>query len=134
VGMLHESVHVSVSIERSADEVYAYVSDPTNLSIWAAGLADSPLRQIDDEWVADSPLGRVVVAFVAPNEFGVADHDVTLPSGQTVRNPMRVVVNGDGCDVVFSVRRQPGMSADDFSADTDAVSRDLVTLQSIMEI
>ena len=132
--MIRESVHVSTSIDRDAREVYAYVTDPTNLSAWAAGLAESPVREVDGEWVADSPLGRVVVAFVAPNDLGVADHDVTLPSGQTVRNPMRVVVNGDGCDVVFSVRRQPGMSADDFSADTDAVSRDLVTLQSIMEI
>ncbi len=33
-----------------------------------------PLRQVDDQWVADSPLGRVVVSFVGPNELGVADH------------------------------------------------------------
>lgn len=131
--MLPESVHVGVSIERSADEVYAYVIDPTNLSAWAVGLAASPLRQVAGEWVADSPLGRVVVAFVAPNDLGVADHDVTLPSGETVTNPMRIVANGNGCDVVFSVRRRPEMSDADFAADVDAVSRDLAALRSVME-
>ena len=131
--MLHESVHVSTSIERHAEEVYAYVMDPANLSIWAAGLAESPLRQTDGEWVADSPLGRVTVAFVRPNDLGVADHDVTLPSGETVTNPMRIFANGDGCDVVFSVRRLAAMSEADFAADVDAVARDLASLRSLME-
>ncbi len=131
--MMHESVHVGTSIDRSADEVYAYITDPSNLSTWAAGLAESPLRQVDDQWVADSPLGRVVVSFVGPNELGVADHDVTLPSGETVTNPMRVVANGDGCDVLFSVRRRPEMTAADFAADIAAVSRDLDALRHVME-
>lgn len=131
--MVHQSVHVGMSIERSADEVYAYVTDPTNLSTWAAGLAESPLHQINGEWVADSPLGRVVVSLVAQNDLGVADHDVMLPSGETVTNPMRVVANGDGCDVVFSLRRRPEMSDADFAADADAVSRDLDVLRSVME-
>lgn len=131
--MVHESVHVSTPIERPADRVYAFVTEPANLSMWAAGLAESPLRQIDGEWVADSPLGRVVVAFVGPNELGVADHVVTLPSGERVTNPMRIFANGDGCDVVFSVRRLPGMSEADFTEDVDAVTRDLAALRSVME-
>ena len=131
--MMHESVHVGVFIDRTAEEVYAYITDPSNLSRWAAGLARSPLRQEDDQWVADSPLGRVVVCFVGPNELGVADHDVTLASGETVTNPMRVVANGDGCDVVFSVRRRPEMTDADFAADVDAVTRDLAALRDVME-
>ncbi|MEP6154345.1 SRPBCC family protein, partial [Ilumatobacter sp.] len=131
--MLHDSVHVSTSIDRPPHEVYAFVADPANLSVWAAGLADSPLTQVDGKWTADSPLGRVVVAFVALNDLGVADHDVTLPSGDTVTNPMRIFANGDGCDVVFSVRRLAGMTREEFDADVDAVSRDLATLRSVME-
>jgi hypothetical protein len=131
--MIHETVHLGTSIKRSAAEVYAYVTDPTNLAAWAAGLAASPLRQVDGEWVADSPLGRVVIAFVAPNDLGVADHDVTLPSGDTVTNPMRVLANGEGCDVVFSLRRGSGMSDGDFAADAGAVARDLTVLRSVME-
>jgi hypothetical protein len=31
------------------------------------------------------------------------DHDVTLPSGETLSNPMRVVPNGTGSEVVFTL-------------------------------
>ena len=91
--MVFESTHVSTTIERSADEVYAYASDPRNLSAWAAGLAERDARLVDGDWVIESPMGRVVVAFAPPNPYGVLDHDVTLPSGETVSNPVRVIPN-----------------------------------------
>lgn len=78
-------------------------------------------------------LGRVTVAFVAPNNLGVADHCVTLPAGETVTNPMRIFANGDECDVVFSLRRLAAMSEADFASDVNAVDRDLSTLRSLME-
>ena len=130
--MVHESVHVSTTIDRPAGEVYAYAADPRNLSNWAAGLANAPIEHVGGQWVADSPLGRVVVAFVEENEFGVLDHDVTLPSGETVTNPMRVMPNGDGCDVVFTVRRRE-MSDDELAADADAVACDLASLRGLLE-
>ena len=131
--MVHESVHVSTTIDRPAGDVYAYASNPLNLSSWAAGLAGGEVQLVDDKWVVQSPMGRVVVAFAPPNEFGVLDHDVALPAGETVRNPMRVVSNGDGCDVVFTVRRRPGMSEADFAADVDAVTADLAALRALLE-
>ncbi len=131
--MAQESIHVGVTIERRATEVYDYVSDPTNLSAWAAGLAHRDVELVDGSWVVDSPLGRITVAFVARNDFGVADHDVTLPSGVTVTNPMRVFANGDGCDVVFSVRRQPEMTDADFATDVEAVRADLATLRGQLQ-
>ncbi len=131
--MMHESAHVSTSIHRSADDVYAFVTDPENLPTWAAGLADSPLRNVDGRWVADSPLGRVTVEFVGQNDLGVADHEVTLPSGEKVMNPMRIIPNGDGCDVVFSVRRLATMSEADMASDLEAVALDLASLRSLME-
>ena len=131
--MVHESVHVSVTIDRPAAVVFDYASNPANLSTWAAGLARQDVQLVDGQWVVDSPMGRVIVAFAPSNDFGVLDHDVTLPDGETVRNPMRVISNGDGCDVVFTVRRRPGMSATDFAADVDAVTTDLAALRTLME-
>jgi hypothetical protein len=78
-------------------------------------------------------MGPVVVAIAARNDFGVLDHDVTLPGGETIRNPMRVIPNGDGCDVVFTIRRRSGMSETDFAADDDAVTADLAALRALME-
>ncbi len=124
---------MATTIDRSARCVYEYISDPTHLLEWAAGLAHAPVERVDDQWVVDSPLGRVVVEFAPANDFGITDHAVTLPDGTTVHNPMRVIPNADGCDVVFSVRRQRGMSDEDFAADVAAVRTDLDTLRSHLE-
>jgi hypothetical protein len=131
--MVHDSIHISTTIDRPAGDVYDYASNPVNLSSWAAGLAQEDVQLIDGQWVVQSPMGRVVVAFAPPNEFGVLDHDVTLPAADTVRNPMRVMPNGDGCDVVFTVRRRSGMSETDFAADVDAVTADLAALRALLE-
>jgi hypothetical protein len=63
----------------------------------------------------------------------VLDHRVTLPSGETVDNPVRVIPNADGCDVVFTVRRRDGMGDAEFAADQDAVAADLATLRDLMQ-
>ena len=132
-GMVFESSHVSTTIDRSAEDVYAFASDPHNLPMWAAGLAQQEVELVDGVWVAESPMGRVTVEFASSNPFGVLDHQVTLPSGEVVSNPMRVIPNAEGCDVVFTVRRRAGMSAGDFAADTNAVAADLTTLRDLMQ-
>jgi hypothetical protein len=130
--MATESRHVSTFIDRPAAEVYAYAGDPANLPSWAAGLSGS-IEQIDGEWIADSPLGRVIVEFVGPNDLGVLDHRVTVPSGETFYNPLRVLADGPGAEIVFTVRRQDTMSDADFERDVAAVSADLATLKALLE-
>ena len=130
--MASESKHISISIDRPLSVVYDYISNPANLPEWAAGLGTS-VEQIDREWVADSPIGRVVVAFTPRNDLGVVDHDVTLPSGETVHNPMRVIADGSAAEVVFTLRRQPGVSGADFATDAAAVFADLAVLKSTLE-
>jgi hypothetical protein len=50
---------------------------------------DESLSPEGDEWVADSPLGRISIRFAERNELGVLDHWVTLPDGATEYNPVR---------------------------------------------
>ncbi|WP_049575635.1 SRPBCC family protein [Streptomyces sp. SBT349] len=128
-----ESRHLSTHVDRPAEEVYAYASDPTHLPEWAAGLGSSIRRADGGRWTVESPMGRLLVTFTPRNEFGVLDHDVTLPSGETVSNPVRVIADGAGCEVVFTLRRRPGMSEEDFRRDADAVSADLATLKRLVE-
>ena len=127
-----DSRHISTHIDRLAQEVYDYAANPSNLPEWAPGLGSS-VELVDGQWIVESPMGRVVVAFAARNGFGVLDHDVTLPSGETFYNPMRVTVDGTGCEVVFTLRRQPGTSDEDFKRDADAVFADLIALKRVME-
>lgn len=127
------SRHLSVRSDRTAEDVYAFASDPMNMPAWAHGLGHS-IKKIDGQWVAESsPMGRAVVTFVPRNELGVLDHDVTLPSGETVYNPLRVISDGTGCEVVFTLRQQPGTSDADFERDAGMVAADLDRLRELME-
>lgn len=128
-----ESRHVAVRIARPAADVYAYAADPAHLPAWAHGLSGA-IRQDGGVWVADSPMGRVTVAFAPPNAFYVLDHDVTLPSGETVHNPVRVLPDGDSAsEVVFTLRRPPAMTEDDFERDAATVTADLERLRGLLE-
>jgi hypothetical protein len=126
------SKHVSVSINRSASDVYDFASNPENVPKWAAGLGGS-INNIKGDWIAESPMGAVKVQFVDRNEFGILDHHVTLPSGETVYNPMRVFPNHDGSELVFTVYQRPGVTAEVFADDAHAVTRDLETLKALLE-
>ncbi|WP_242346793.1 SRPBCC family protein [Anaeromyxobacter terrae] len=129
---LHEVRHVSVSIARSPRDVYAFASNPENLPRWATGLAGT-IANVDGEWIADAPAGKVKVRFAGRNELGVLDHDVVLETGETIHVSMRVVPNGDGSEVVFTLVRQPGVSDERFAEDARWVQRDLNVLKRLLE-
>ncbi|MCC6544720.1 MAG: SRPBCC family protein [Nitrospirae bacterium] len=130
--MTFKSQHISVSINRPADQIYEFVSKPENLPKWAAGLSGS-IKNVNGDWIAESPMGRVKVKFADKNTFGILDHDVTLPSGAKVCNPMRVFPNNDGSEIIFTLYRRPDMSDQMFDEDAKAVTRDLDKLKTLLE-
>lgn len=50
-----------------------------------------------------------------------------------VENALRVVPNGDGAEVMFTLLRQPGMDDTAFESDAAHIARDLETLKQLME-
>ncbi len=131
-GRVLEVRNVSVSILRSPKDVYIFASNGENLPRWATGLGQT-IRRGKGEWIGDGPLGRIKVRFARENDFGVLDHDVILESGATVHNAMRVVPNGAGCSVIFTLLRLPGVSAQKFARDAKWVEKDLLTLKRLLE-
>jgi hypothetical protein len=129
---MNSSRHVSEWIDRPAADVYEYASNPANLPNWAPGLGRS-VENVEGQWFVETDSGRVGVAFAERNKYGVLDHKVTLPSGEVFCNPMRVVPHGDGSEVVFSVRRLPDMSDEDFARDAGLVQADLTRLKHVLE-
>jgi len=123
---------VHISIDRHWREVYGFAGRPENMPLWASGLA-SGLEQDGEDWIAKGPLGTVRVSFTPRNDFGVIDHTVTIESGLKVHNALRVVPNGDGCEVMFTLLKLPGMTDEQFAADAAHVLKDLSTLKSLME-
>src|SRR5688572_19068223 len=132
ISMTFMAKHISVSINRSAAQVYEFVSNPENLPQWAAGLSGS-IKKVNEDWIAEAPMGRVKVKFAETNQFGVLDHDVTLPSGVKVYNPMRVFQNHDGSELVFTLYRRSDMSDQEFAEDAKSVEKDLLKLKTLLE-
>jgi len=131
--VIHESRPVGIVIDAPADEVYSFIIDPSNLPLWAAGLAESDVEEVDGHWFADSPMGRVEVVFAPRNPFGVADHRVITAEGRVFDNPLRVLANGDGAEVAFTVRRYEGMTLEQWDEDCGRVAADLETLRGLLE-
>ncbi len=126
------SLHVSQHIDRSVAVVYQFASDPARLPDWAAGLGGA-VENVNGQWVVPLPEGHMMIEFVPANDYGVLDHVLTLPTGEAVYNPMRVIADGGGCEVVFTLRRQSSMSDEDFDGDARAVAADLASLKRLME-
>jgi len=122
---------VSAGIPVDPKLVYAYASDPANLPTWAIGLVKSIERQ-GTSWIAQTPFGQVAIRFAAANDFGVLDHDVDLPAG-TLHNPMRVIPNGAGSEVLFTLIQNPDVSDEQFHRDMDTVRADLNKLRTVLE-
>ena len=123
---------ITVSIDSPADRIYAYVRDGENFPEWLDSFVRSVTRTAAG-WVLETADGDMGWRFVAANEFGVLDHYVTLPSGDVILNPMRVVPNGAGSEVMFTLFQRPGVSNDEFAADAGMVERDINRLKSILE-
>jgi len=75
-----------------------------------------------------------VYAYASPrNDFGILDHYVTLDSAEVIYIPMRVITDESGSEVLFTLRRRPGITEAEFGADADAVAADLARLKCVME-
>ena len=127
-----ESRTIAVRIDRPFDQVYEFLVDPVNWNRWAFGLGKN-LRRSNGAWIADSDGGIVHVRFTAKNSFGVVDHTVTHPNGDRIYVPMRLIANGGGCVLLFTLFREPGMTDAQFAADANFVRRDLNGLKALLE-
>jgi len=126
------SRNISVSIACPPDKVYEFVSNPENIPKWAKGLGGS-VRKVNNHWIVDTVQGPVQVRFAGKNGFGVLDHYVTTPTGLEVYVPLRVIPNGSGSEVIFTLFRSAEMSDERYAEDQKMVEQDLETLKDILE-
>ena len=123
---------ISVSIQCKPGKVYNYASKPENLPKWAGAFCLS-VKKSGRDWIIETPEGPMKIAFAPQNEFGVLDHYVTLSPGVVIYNPMRVIPNGYGSEITFTLFQQPSMSEKQFKRDMVMVRKDLNTLKKILE-
>jgi carbon monoxide dehydrogenase subunit G len=123
---------VHISILAAPKSVVAFLTDMENWKTWAPWVR-SVTRQSDGSWSLDTTDGAMTVQFVEPNSFGILDHCVTLASGMTVHNAMRVVPNGSGSELEMLVMQSPEMSTEQFDQDLQAVTDDFARLKTAAE-
>lgn len=123
---------VHVSIDAKADRVYASAADPGAMPRWAPNFARS-VRRCGHSWTVEMDEESADLRFAAPNAFGVLDHWVRLPSGETFYNPMRVVADGAGSVIAFTLFRQPDWSDERLEHDAALVRADLERLKQLIE-
>jgi hypothetical protein len=123
--------HISRFIDRNPSVVSAFLADHRNLLKWAAGLS-AGISEKDGVVLSESPMGKVQVRFARGAEHGIFDHDVTLPDGKTFHNPLRVLKNEKGSEVVFTLYRLPGVSDEAFEKDAATIAADLDRLAAVL--
>ena len=123
---------ISISINQPADKVYEYTSNPENFPIWVEFIK-SMTKESENLWLAETDLGNIKIQFVPKNEFGIIDHLVTLPDSSTVNNPMRVIENGKGSELVFTLFWMPNRTDEEFKQDAKLVENDLTKIKTILE-
>ena len=96
-----ESRSIAVGIDCPYGRAYDFLADPENFPRWASGLGKS-LTRTGAVWIAETPEGPMEVRFTPRNEFGVLDHVVQPKPDVEITIPMRVLPNGDGCEVVLT--------------------------------
>lgn len=130
--MTHSVRHISQTIRCDPATVALFAGSPENLPRWAAGLS-SGIRHEHGRWITDAPMGILEVRFTGEIALGILDHDVIFPGGEVVHNPLRVLRNSDGSEVVFTLYRLPGVSDDEFERDASLIRDDLIRLRDVLE-
>ena len=122
-----------VSIERPPDLVHDFILTPERFPEWAPGFALAVHQDNGGGWVVQSSNGPAPIDFVGRNALGAADHTVTLADGLRVTNPIRVLPNGEGSEVTFTLFQRADVSAEEFELDAATVQSDLDTLKGVLE-
>jgi uncharacterized protein YndB with AHSA1/START domain len=129
---VHNLQIVHASIDAPPERVYAFAADPENLPRWAPNFGTSISRS-GDEWIMQMAAGPVRVRFAERNTLGVLDHWVYPPAGGEFYNPIRVVANGTGSVISFTLFRQEEWSDAQLAGDAGMVAADLARLKDLLE-
>lgn len=127
-----KSKTLTVSISCNSQKVYEFVSNLENMPKWAKTFCRS-IKKADGEWIIETPQDVVKIRIAPKNDFGILDHTVIPAHGMEVFVPVRVVPNGSGAEVIFTLFQQPGMSDQDFARDQGMIEQDLATLKQVLE-
>ena len=130
---MHMSRTISLHIARSPDEVYEFLLEPRNYPRWAAALGGRFEHIEGRDWRSDTPFGPVTIRFAERNELGVLDHAVFGEGQEPAMRRMRVVPNGEGSELIYTMFKRDELSAEQFASDAEWTATELEVLKTYLE-
>ena len=126
------SITVNQFINIDAQTAYDFIKDLSNLSQWATSFVSdvsiengvASLKQDD---------GELKLQFVQQNIFGVLDHVITLPSGAQIYQPMRVLPNAGGSEVILTLLESIDLKGEKLKKEAELMQNDLENLKALLE-
>lgn len=124
----------SITIARNTKSVFAYVSRPENLPVWATPFAET-VRAEDDYWIATTASGEFSFTLRADEASGVVDFlGLIAADAYVLRAPTRVVPNGpEQSEYLFTLFQVPRESDAAFASRVAVVGGELETLKKVLE-
>jgi hypothetical protein len=125
----------NITIEQSAERVFAYAAEAEHLPEWAPAFAETVRRDGDDIVVTADGTERRFHLLVSP-ALGVIDFQaVFAPNVRVTGAMLRIVPYEPRSEVLFTLLRLPGEADDAFADRTTIVDQELTALRArVLEV
>jgi hypothetical protein len=122
----------SIVIDRSPDEVFAFVRVPENQPEWAINFVRSTRAVGDGRYVMDTPVGELTYRIEADDGCRTVDFVFETPAGENVL-PSRVVRHPAGCLFTFTITRGPDQPDEAWKQGRSGLDEELLRLKQLLE-
>jgi DNA-binding MarR family transcriptional regulator len=126
----------TVTINRNARDVFAFLSQPENLPQWALPFCKR-IEPVEGEWwIVTSPTEGVPdrrLRFVTDASAGVIDMYISPREGVEVLVPTRVVANGDSAEYIFTQFQLPNQPDETFQAQVAGMAIEFAAIKRVLE-
>jgi hypothetical protein len=126
------SATLTITIAAPRDDVFAFLADGANLPAWASNFAPA-IRPNGDGWIVNQGAVEIGLEIPANRELGTVDLHITLPSGARRAVYLRVLPNGEGAEVLFTLFHSDLRTDDDIARQNDEVAEELRRVKAIFE-
>lgn len=126
---------ISVTLNRPYDEVYAFMSNPANLSRWTGGVLHAPLEQVEGNlWRTVYEDNSVDLEFTPINPFGIIDLQVRGRGMADRRYWARLFPNGEGTELCCTILQHADEPDAKFQSDFEWLRSDLMILKTFIDM
>ena len=125
---LNRSETRSIAIDAPPERVHRFIADPINIPRWAPAFATA-IRPNDAHWIATTERGETEIIVASHPESGTLD---ILSAADRTRGAFaRVISNGAGSEVLFTLFFDPGTPEQAVTAQMTVIDEELASIKRL---